>query len=157
MRWRAKSCILGNFKILRRTITDANDLPPSGSLQNTLVSVICPTTDRRHVFHPLLYECFCRQVYEPKELVVIDTGSEPSVFLEAKAREDKRIVYRFFPNVVNSEDPQRVDVADFEDGRPLGALIGNRANEEAQRKILYEQISLTDLDIRIYIYVCIFT
>merc|ERR1712226_1042378 len=30
-----------------------------------LISVVAPTTERRHHFHPLLYECFRRQVYEP--------------------------------------------------------------------------------------------
>lgn len=61
-----------------------------------LVSVICPTTSERRVYHPLLYECFITQTHRLKELVVIDSGTEPSEFLQARAREDTRIVYRFF-------------------------------------------------------------
>ncbi|CAE8601369.1 unnamed protein product, partial [Polarella glacialis] len=62
-----------------------------------MVSVICPTSLCRHVFHPLLYECFCRQTYEPKELVVVDTGVKPSDFLEAQSSVDPRVIYRHYP------------------------------------------------------------
>lgn len=63
-----------------------------------LISVICPTSDRRHAFHPLLYECFCAQTHEAKELVVIDSGLRPSQFLLDRSREDPRLIYRFFNN-----------------------------------------------------------
>jgi len=62
-----------------------------------LVSVVTPTSKARHAFHPLLYECFRTQTYEPKELVVVDTGDEPSQFLQARAREDARVKYRWWP------------------------------------------------------------
>jgi len=32
--------------------------------------------------------------YDPKELVVVDTGPEPSAFFQEKAQEDPRIIYR---------------------------------------------------------------
>mmetsp|Transcript_13366 Transcript_13366/g.33562 ORF Transcript_13366/g.33562 Transcript_13366/m.33562 type:complete len:515 (+) Transcript_13366:47-1591(+) len=82
-----------------------------------LISVTCPTMNRRHVFHPLLYDCFTRQTHEPKELVVIDTGKKPSAFFVARMAEDPRVVYRFFPvrRPANSEseecdDPHGDDV-----------------------------------------------
>lgn len=61
-----------------------------------LVSVVAPTSWVRRGFHPLLYECFCKQDYDPKELVVVDTGPEPSAFFQEKAQEDPRIIYRHF-------------------------------------------------------------
>lgn len=66
-----------------------------------LVSVVVPSSERRHVFHRLLYSCFCSQTYEPKELVVVDTDGPPSEFLLSRAKEDPRLVYRHY------------DVADF--------------------------------------------
>lgn len=69
---------------------------PSKTQVNVLVSVITPTSHKRHPFHPLLYEAFCSQTYEHKELVVVDTGDEPSAFLQERAREDPRIIYRWF-------------------------------------------------------------
>ncbi|CAK0847854.1 unnamed protein product [Prorocentrum cordatum] len=62
-----------------------------------LFSVTCPTSERRAHFHPLLYETFRTQDYEPKELVVVDTGLRPSEFFVKCARDDPRVVYRFFP------------------------------------------------------------
>jgi len=62
-----------------------------------LVSVICPTNNKRRLFHPLLYECFRLQSYELKELVVVDTGIVPSTFFEEVAKEDARVEYHFFP------------------------------------------------------------
>lgn len=60
------------------------------------VSVICPTTDDRALFHTQLYGCFAAQNWPDKELVVIDTGAYPSPFLRMKAFEDPRVVYRHF-------------------------------------------------------------
>ena len=40
-----------------------------------IVSLPCACSRIRHAFHPLLYENFLRQSYEPRELIVIDTGS----------------------------------------------------------------------------------
>mmetsp|Transcript_54882 Transcript_54882/g.98555 ORF Transcript_54882/g.98555 Transcript_54882/m.98555 type:complete len:731 (-) Transcript_54882:57-2249(-) len=78
--------------------------PTSSSMQGTLVSVLTPTSEKRQPFHPLLYECFARQTHEPKELVIIDTGTRPSAFLQARAREDSRVIYRFFPHVADLRD-----------------------------------------------------
>lgn len=61
-----------------------------------LISVVCSTSDGRCDFHPLLYENFSQQRYEPKELVVVHTGSAPSSFFREKAEEDQRVTYRFF-------------------------------------------------------------
>ena len=36
------------------------------------------------------------QDYQPKELIVVDTGPEPSSFFVEKAKEDPRIIYRHF-------------------------------------------------------------
>jgi len=59
-----------------------------------LVSVICTSVERHHPSHPLLYECFVRQTYEPRELVVIDTGTRPSEFLLSRAKDiDDKTTY----------------------------------------------------------------
>lgn len=61
------------------------------------VSVICPTTEERLLFHAQLYGCFAASLLEPRELVVVDTGlSGPSPVLSRLAEEDRRIVYRHF-------------------------------------------------------------
>mmetsp|Transcript_109194 Transcript_109194/g.209838 ORF Transcript_109194/g.209838 Transcript_109194/m.209838 type:complete len:1279 (+) Transcript_109194:52-3888(+) len=70
---------------------------PSDVGAEDLISVVCPTSERRQQFHPLLYECFKTQTHEPKELVVVDTGANPSRFFEECAQQDSRVVYRFFP------------------------------------------------------------
>lgn len=67
---------------------------PSGD--GVLVSVVCPTSEVRQHFHPLLYRCFRTQTYASKELVVVDTGTKPSPWFEEYAREDPRVVYHFF-------------------------------------------------------------
>ncbi|CAK0788327.1 unnamed protein product, partial [Prorocentrum cordatum] len=69
-----------------------------------LISVCVPTSTRRHRFHRLVYRNFVRQTHEPKQLVVVDTGSRPSPFFRgheptADSREasaDARVLYRFF-------------------------------------------------------------
>uniref|UniRef100_A0A6T1E7A2 Glycosyltransferase 2-like domain-containing protein n=1 Tax=Alexandrium monilatum TaxID=311494 RepID=A0A6T1E7A2_9DINO len=66
------------------------------TFEKPLCSVICPTTAERHAFHPLLYHCFCQQSYQPRELVVIDTGPRPSSFLVERAKHDRAVVYRWF-------------------------------------------------------------
>jgi len=59
-----------------------------------LLSVCVPTSGQRHVFHPLMYENFKRQTYEPKELVVVDTSLRgPSSYLLEQARLDPRVIY----------------------------------------------------------------
>jgi len=77
--------------------------PDSGQISDglnkdrPLVSVCVPTSEKRHAFHPLLYEGFRSQDYEPKELVVVDTGKRASAFLRERAQMDPRVIYRFFP------------------------------------------------------------
>lgn len=87
-----------------------------------LISVICPTIEKHHACHRLLYECFSAQTYPERELIVIDTGTRPSEFLQARANEDPRVVYRFFhvaehgleqeedplEHVLKADDPQEV-------------------------------------------------
>ncbi|CAJ1327598.1 unnamed protein product, partial [Effrenium voratum] len=79
---------------------------PSPS-KDPMISVVAPTSFSRHAFHPLLYQCFSIQEHEPKELVVVDTGPYASAFMEEKAREDPRVIYRHF-QVADS----RVDLPD---------------------------------------------
>jgi len=81
---------------------------PDGEGGRLLVSVVTPTSAARHDFHPLLYECFRSQAYEPKELVVVDTGTKPSEFLQERARADPRVVYRFWP----VQDARMQDLSD---------------------------------------------
>lgn len=60
------------------------------------VSVICPTTDERCLFHTQLYDCFAAQTWPDVELIVVDTGVQPSPLLERQARLDPRVVYRHY-------------------------------------------------------------
>jgi len=74
-----------------------------------LVSVVCTSLEKNHFAHPLLYECFCKQTYEPRELVVVDTGTRPSAYLQECARKDHRVTYRFYfceeHGLEQAEDP----------------------------------------------------
>lgn len=53
------------------------------------VSVVCPTYARRHRFHESLYRCFCGQEWPDKELIVLDTGGEPSPFFTGACTESR--------------------------------------------------------------------
>eukprot|EP00971_Amphidinium_carterae_P188143 3734445-Amphidinium_carterae.1 len=53
----------------------------------------------------MLYKCFQQQDYENKELIVVDTGKQPSRFFEAVVKTDSRVVYRHF-NVEDSRESQ---------------------------------------------------
>jgi len=86
---------------------------PTAESEGICISVVCPTSDKRHVFHPLLYENFRGQTYEPKELIVVDSGKSPSKFFKERAQEDPRVVYRFFP------------VADSKETDPMAAVVCN--------------------------------
>mmetsp|Transcript_19684 Transcript_19684/g.51746 ORF Transcript_19684/g.51746 Transcript_19684/m.51746 type:complete len:414 (-) Transcript_19684:7-1248(-) len=66
------------------------------------ISVICPTTDERTLFHAQLYSCFVEQRWPDKELVVIDTGACPSPFLAKVALQDTRLVYRHYRTMATS-------------------------------------------------------
>ncbi|CAE7350879.1 unnamed protein product, partial [Symbiodinium necroappetens] len=83
-----------------------------------LVSVVCPTSEKRHNFHPLLYENFRTQSYEPKELIVVDTGSRPSPFLLDKVQSDSRVIYRHF-TVDDSRDTDPMSAVLVNDGLSL--------------------------------------
>ncbi|CAE7452919.1 unnamed protein product, partial [Symbiodinium sp. CCMP2456] len=83
-----------------------------------LVSVVCPTSEKRHGFHPLLYENFRTQSYEPKELIVVDTGSRPSPFLLDKVQSDPRVIYRHF-TVDDSRDTDPMSAVLVDDGLSL--------------------------------------
>eukprot|EP00435_Cladocopium_sp_Y103_P040856 s619_g11.t1 len=61
-----------------------------------LVSALCVTSQGRQAFHPLLYENFRRQSCETKELIIIDSGAEPSAFMLERKAEDARVFYYFF-------------------------------------------------------------
>ena len=104
----------------------ANLLPVfQPSCSNALmVSVICPTSDRRRVFHPLVYECFRLQTYEPRELVIVDSGSKPSFFFSEKSREDPRVIYRFFY------------VSDSKETDPMAAVILHNGWTEATAEMI---------------------
>lgn len=61
------------------------------------VSVVCPTTEARQMFHEQLWSVFDAQTWPDKELIVVDTFSDkPSPFFSKKAEEDRRIVYAPF-------------------------------------------------------------
>eukprot|EP00930_Biecheleria_cincta_P056174 TRINITY_DN42344_c0_g1_i1.p1 TRINITY_DN42344_c0_g1~~TRINITY_DN42344_c0_g1_i1.p1 ORF type:complete len:1140 (+),score=179.59 TRINITY_DN42344_c0_g1_i1:61-3480(+) len=92
---------------------------------NLLMSAICPTSEKRHAFHPLLYENFRTQTHEPKELIVIDTGARPSAFLMEKARTDARVIYRHFV-VEDSRETDPMQACILEDGRSTAADIKKR-------------------------------
>eukprot|EP00434_Breviolum_minutum_P019068 symbB.v1.2.016809.t1/scaffold1292.1/size223628/7 len=79
------------------------------------VSVICPTSEKRHAFHPLLYQNFVSQSCKEKELVVVDTGTKPSEFLLAKAAEDARVIYRYF-HVNDSKENDPMSAVILDDG-----------------------------------------
>jgi len=67
-----------------------------GILQ-TRVSVVCPTTDARHVFHDQLWAVFDAQTWPDKELIVVETYKDkPSPFFSKKAKLDDRIIYVTF-------------------------------------------------------------
>lgn len=56
-----------------------------------MVSVLCPTSARRHWAHPLLYHSFTTQTHPRKELLVFDTDGERSPFFDQL--DDPRVSY----------------------------------------------------------------
>ena len=65
------------------------DLSPAAA--GDRVAVLAPTTGARAKYHAALYASFACQAYENRELVVVDTGAEPSPFFKACA--DPRVTY----------------------------------------------------------------
>ncbi|KAH8051452.1 hypothetical protein JL721_11106 [Aureococcus anophagefferens] len=57
------------------------------------VSVITPTTSQRQKFHAALYASFAEQRYSDRELVVVDSGADPSPFFDWLC--DARVTYVF--------------------------------------------------------------
>ena len=66
-------------------------LPRRLAVTDELVSVVCPTTAARHWAHPLLYRSFAQQTHRRKELIVLDTGGQPSPFFSQL--DDPRVSY----------------------------------------------------------------
>lgn len=80
-------------------VQEPGDIRYGGGASGSVVcSVICPTTTNRQPFHGVLYASYLAQTYEPRELIVLDTGSYPSKFLMDCAREDSSLVYRWIEN-----------------------------------------------------------
>lgn len=58
------------------------------------ISVVCPTTDARHMFHEQLWSTFDAQAWPDKELIVVETYNlKPSAFFAAKAEGDDRLIF----------------------------------------------------------------
>ena len=76
--------------------------PPAGAPHVDRVSVVVPTYALRHAHHAVVYECFCRQTWLDKELLVIDTGPLPSPFFTALGGADCRVAYVHAAGAVNS-------------------------------------------------------
>lgn len=84
------------------------------SMSKPLVSCVMPTWNRR-AFVPAAIDCFLRQTYENRELVILDDGTEP---LEDLIPRDPRI--RYF----------------FENKRRITGDKRNRANKLAQGSVI---------------------
>lgn len=58
-----------------------------------VVSVVVPTMPSRRWTHRSLYDCFCRQTWPSKELLVLETGGNTcaSHFWRRVARRDERV------------------------------------------------------------------
>jgi len=69
------------------------------SMEEVLVSVVCPTSVERRKFHPSLYHCFNQQRHAAKELIVVETGTNTGsslCFTAGAAANDPRVIYRYF-------------------------------------------------------------
>ena len=62
-----------------------------------LVSVVVPTTPSRRWTHRALYDCFKKQTWPLRELIVLETGGStcPSPFWRKVARKDDRVTYKY--------------------------------------------------------------
>jgi len=124
--WEVQSAVLsavthGQFDPIKDVPDPSSRLRPQDPQQSNLVSVLYATSDARRAFHPLLYENFKAQTYEPRELVVVHTGIEPSEFFQAVASQDARVVYRFF--AVSSEAPGSPRLIDEQVRNPMAAVL----------------------------------
>jgi hypothetical protein len=77
---------------------DAGACRKSGRVEGVreLVSVVTPTRGKTQKWHPLLYQVFASQTYDPKELIVLDSSKRPSKFF--LALQDKRVYYLHVAN-----------------------------------------------------------
>mmetsp|Transcript_24497 Transcript_24497/g.34051 ORF Transcript_24497/g.34051 Transcript_24497/m.34051 type:complete len:475 (+) Transcript_24497:108-1532(+) len=59
------------------------------------VSVVLPTSAKRHHFHPRIFRCFVYQTFDPVELIVIDDSGKPSPFFKSSkiATQESRLRY----------------------------------------------------------------
>lgn len=94
----------------RRRLLDGGSSPSSPSTTRAAwevkgrVSVVSPTMSSRQHFHEQLWGCFEAQAWPDKELIVVETYTDsPSPFLQAKAKEDNRLVLVSF-KVPEDED-----------------------------------------------------
>jgi len=122
LRWEPAAAVL--YVITHGQFDPQRDVP-SVTLQvqprADLISVCCATSDRRRSFHQIIYKNFVAQSYEHKELVVVHTGELPSDFFQETARQDPRVVYRFFP--VTREAPGSPRLTDEQMGNPWDAVL----------------------------------
>ena len=72
----------------------------SDQADEKMVSVISPTISSRAPYHEKLYTSFDKQTYQNKELIILDTGPEPSPFFSACT--DPRVRYVHYPGPENS-------------------------------------------------------
>ncbi|CAE7540133.1 smrc-1 [Symbiodinium sp. CCMP2456] len=99
--------------------------------EGELISVLAPTSFVRHGFHPLLYECFRHQDYEPKQLAGLQSaclkrgpggwGTPAQALTDPSAAcsgEDERVVYRHY-QVADSR-------MDMPEGKPVTFSIGDQ-------------------------------
>ncbi|CAK9066985.1 unnamed protein product [Durusdinium trenchii] len=87
---------LHDIERITNGLVNAADLQRRPFGRSSRISVICPTTEERVLYHPQLYNCFAAQSWQDKELVVVDTGCRASPFLRNKMLEDQRLVYVHF-------------------------------------------------------------
>ena len=75
-------------------LVDAPLAPPPADVDDApLVSCICPTTPSRAWAFETAYASFCRQTYARTELLVFETGGDPSPFWRDVAARDARVRY----------------------------------------------------------------
>lgn len=93
-----------------------------------LVSVVYCTDDGHRAFHQLAQACFVSQGCRSCELVVVHTGRAPSEFFQERAKEDPRIVYRFFGDSGAAPAPARLPHAEGAWTEQVGWSQGLRWN-----------------------------
>jgi len=91
------------------------------------VSVVCPTSCRRHYLHESLYRSFCMQDWPDKELIVLDTGGDPSPFFTQRAEEIDLSARRSLqPSPLDDPCVRYVHVREY------GLTLGDKRNQLLQ-------------------------